>query len=91
MALRQKYTLDGGVHEVNFGPSAEAKPGELTMMCDVCGVPFPESKVRVFRGRTYGIPCGDVADIGGILKVERAKAYRPPKRRPEREATMTVE
>lgn len=92
MALRQKYTVDiDGVLEANFGPVADAATGEMTIMCDLCGVPYPKSKTVTFRGRVYGVPCGDSADIQGILKVERAKAYRPPKRKPERESTMTIE
>jgi len=106
MALRQKYAVEAmsfanevgegaqtahDVYEVNFGPRLDAKGGELTLLCDVCGVPFPESKTVLFRGRVYGVPCGDNADIAGILRQERAKAFQPARRRPESEATMAVE
>jgi hypothetical protein len=38
--------------------------------CDICGFDYPEDRVRKFRGKIYGIPCGCYKDIRGIIQKE---------------------
>jgi len=61
----------------NQGNSPEAKVGERCWICTVCNQAFPESKIRKFRGKYYCIPNGDYKDIAAILKLERARRYKP--------------
>lgn len=79
------------VYQANMGNVPTAAVGETSVMCDVCGLAYPESKTRVFRGVTYGIPCGCSEDIRSILQLESAKRFRPSKGKPEREARMILE
>lgn len=37
--------------------------GEPWFRCCQCGMSFPKSKVRIFRGKAYGVPCTDYLDI----------------------------
>lgn len=50
--------------------------GERSYRCVVCGLAFKESDVILFRGKPYGIPCGDDRDIKGILLQERSERFR---------------
>jgi hypothetical protein len=68
----------------NQGNSPDAQVGERTWICTICNQAFPESKIRLFRGKYYCIPNGDYKDIGSILKQERARRYKPDKLGTER-------
>ena len=61
----------------NQGNTPDAKLDERSWICTVCNQSFPESKIRKFRGKYYCIPNGDYKDIGAILKLERARRYKP--------------
>ena len=61
----------------NQGNCADAKLDERSWICTICNQAFPESKVRKFRGKIYCIPNGDYKDIGSILRMERARRYKP--------------
>lgn len=39
--------------------------------CFACGLDFPESRMKYFRGRWYGIPCKCFKDIYSLLKLEK--------------------
>jgi hypothetical protein len=63
---------------------------QRAVMCDICGDELRESQVRLFRGKSYGVPCGCVDEIRGILLRERAEI--PPVRRGiERESRILTE
>ena len=62
---------------VNQGNSPDAHMDERSFICTVCAQAFPEGKIRKFRGKYYCIPNGDYRDIASILKVERAKRWKP--------------
>lgn len=42
--------------------------GEPWFRCCQCGMDFPKSKVRFFRGKPYGIPCTDYKDIAQLVR-----------------------
>jgi hypothetical protein len=75
------------VFEANVGNPA-GKVGDKFEVCDACGFSFPASKTLVFRGVTYGIPCGCSTDARSHLTKEAAERYRPPRTKPEREGKM---
>lgn len=50
--------------------------GERSYRCSICGLAFKEHDVTHFRGKVYGIPCGDHKDINSILRSETAKHGR---------------
>ena len=39
---------------------------EKSERCWSCGIEFPRSKMTQFKGRWYGIPCGDYKDIAQL-------------------------
>lgn len=39
--------------------------------CWVCGLEFPVGKMRYWRGKAYGVPCGCYTDISREIKRER--------------------
>lgn len=47
--------------------------GQRSYRCVVCGLDFREGKIRMFREKSYGIPCGCYKDIEGILALERKR------------------
>jgi hypothetical protein len=61
----------------NQGNVPDAALGERSWICTICNQAFAESKVRKFRGKIYCIPNGDYKDIAAILKLERARRYKP--------------
>ncbi len=80
----QFYTKDydsrdagGYVLVANQGNPPDARLGERSWICTICNQPFPESKIRKFRGKYYCIPNGDYRDIAAILKLEAARRYKP--------------
>ena len=42
--------------------------GEPWYRCCQCGLSFPRSKVQIFRGKAYGIPCTDYQDIAQLAR-----------------------
>ena len=50
--------------------------GMRSYVCCMCGRPFKADRVRHFRGKVYGIPCGCSRDIEGILLREREDKRR---------------
>lgn len=42
--------------------------GTRYRICTVCGLAFPEHQVITYRGKDYGIPCGDAEDIRSIIE-----------------------
>ena len=79
----QFYTKDydaadpGGYSLLANQGQTDAKLGERSWICTICAQAFPESKIRKFRGKYYCIPNGDYKDIAAILKLERARRYKP--------------
>lgn len=67
----------GYVLEANQGNPTGSQLGERCWICVVCNQSFPESKMRTFRGKWYCTPNGDFKDIASILKMERARRYKP--------------
>ena len=61
MAIEQRLTKEGG------------KAGTIYYSCDVCGDVFPEHQVIRYRGRDYGIPCGDAKDIRSLIERQQAQ------------------
>lgn len=47
--------------------------GQRSYRCVICGRAFKEKDVQMFRGKPYGVPCGDYKDIESILFKERAE------------------
>jgi hypothetical protein len=45
--------------------------GEPWYRCCQCGMDFPKSKVRFFRGKAYGVPCTDAQDIAQLARGKR--------------------
>ncbi len=45
--------------------------GEKWYRCCQCGLDFPRSKVRIFQGKVYGIPCSDAKDIAQLARKGR--------------------
>lgn len=50
--------------------------GQRSYRCVICGRAFKEGQVQMFRGKPYGVPCGDYKDIKSILMKERADRIR---------------
>jgi hypothetical protein len=75
-------------YEANAGNVSGVIDGEPIEICDACGFAFPKSKTMLFRGVTYGIPCGCSTDARSVLSKEAADRYRPPRTKPEREGKM---
>ena len=67
----------GYVLRANQGNTTGAKLGERSWICTICAQAFPEHLIRKFRGKYYCIPNGDFKDISAILKLERARRYKP--------------
>jgi hypothetical protein len=42
--------------------------GEKWYRCCQCGLDFPRSKIRMFRGKSYGVPCTDYKDIQQLAR-----------------------
>ena len=70
---------------------AKTGPRDKGAVCDACGESFRVSQVRVFRGVTYGVPCGCSHDIGSILRQERAEREQPRRLGVEIESTIELE
>lgn len=47
--------------------------GERSYRCSICGLAFKAGQVMHFRGKVYGVPCGDAKDINSILESENAR------------------
>lgn len=57
-------------------PSDGNVPGQIgqrSYRCVKCGFAFKEKDVQFFRGKPYGVPCGDYKDIRSILLKERSE------------------
>lgn len=50
--------------------------GQRSYRCVKCGLAFKEKDVELFRGKPYGVPCGDYKDIRSILMKERSERVR---------------
>lgn len=49
---------------------------EGSRRCAQCGFLYKYHDLKWFRGRYYGIPCGDYRDIASILRREMAERQR---------------
>lgn len=49
-------------------------PGVKWKECDICGMAYPETQVVHYRGKDYGVPCGDARDIIDLVR-ERQDGY----------------
>ena len=49
---------------------------EGSRRCAQCGFLYKYHDLKYFRGRYYGIPCGDYKDIASILRREMAERQR---------------
>lgn len=56
MALETRLTKQGGA------------AGTIYYSCDVCGDVYPASQILRYRGRDYGIPCGDARDVQSLIE-----------------------
>jgi hypothetical protein len=76
---KEYNALDSGGYALlaNQGNPPGAQLGERCYICTICNIAFPESKMRLFRGRYYCVPNDDYKDIASILKVEWARGYKP--------------
>ena len=67
----------------NMGTIQNVEEADFTVQhfCADCTQPFRESQMIKFRGRWWGIPCGDYLHAYDILLKERQRAYQPDRRR----------
>lgn len=56
--------------------NTEGRVGERSYRCSICGLAFKAGDVTHFRGKVYGVPCGDYKDINSILRSEASKTQR---------------
>lgn len=77
---RRVQMADGTFEEKSVPQSSDGFlpgiSGERSYRCVVCGLAFKANNVVMFRGKPYGVPCGDSKDIKSILLEERADRFR---------------
>jgi len=82
-----------GTSDVYHASTALAglKKGQKGAICVICGDAFRVGATRTFRGKVYGVPCGDSEDIASILAQEAAKRYTPKRRGTEANSDLIME
>ena len=79
----QQIDTTGKVYVSNMGLDAEAGVDDRSQQhfCYDCCMPFRETRMVLFRGKWYGVPCGDYKHAVDIYRKERQRMYRPPRRK----------
>jgi hypothetical protein len=65
MPYRETIVEDGREYSVSLLGVDRRKKGPW-FLCHACGLPFPRSEGRLYKGSWYGVPCG----CAGMLQRE---------------------
>jgi hypothetical protein len=57
--------------------------------CD-CMLPFRETDMIKFRGKWYGVPCGDYRHAADIFRKEKQRAYKPRRYREPGDVPLVI-
>jgi hypothetical protein len=82
MPVEQQRDTTGKTYLSNMGLDAEAGSDDHAVQhfCFDCCMPFREDRMVLFRGKWYGVPCGDYKHAVDIFRKERQRAFRPPRK-----------
>lgn len=64
----RQITQDGTTYTFSEGSVKGGIRGEASMMCDVCMTSQRRSRIRIFRGKAYGVDCGCARDIAQLRR-----------------------
>ncbi len=83
--VQSTFVYSGVTYPVGSHGTVSGIHQEKYYVCAQCHQEFRRSQVRFYRGRVFGIPCGDDKDIAQLQLREREQVWKGSMSRPTRQ------